>query len=449
MGSDRLDWKESRDPESSERDSNIEFMQEEIKKRPLNRKKMFKRMSWIAVLAAIFGAVACLFFLLLEPVFNRLLYPDETAVVGVTFPEETATEEITPEEIRENEEEKAATEEQDRIRKEVEAVLNERDSTGESAQHVFDDLKVIADDAQPFLADVTGITSDTDWFNDPYETKGTVSGFILAVSGRDMQVVVNRREIVDAQRILITLNGGAVVEGSVRAADPTSGFVVLSADISGLDADARNLIRAAELGTSSMGTLTGQMAIAAGRPTSTENGVAYGVISSVGRDLEMTDSAFRQMTAQIYAGKDASGVLINLSGQIIGVIDMSHSRSDMPGTLCAVGVSELKDLIEKLSAGGQKAYLGIQYAEVPEEVRSSQSIPDGIYVSRVEEDSPAMNAGLQTGDIISSAAGTEVFTRTGFTRILLGAQPGEMMPMHIYRPSGEGYSEMDLTAELQ
>ena len=66
MGSERLDWKEGRDPESSERDSNIEFMQEEIKKRPLNRKKMFKRMSLIAVLAAIFGAVACLFFLLLE-----------------------------------------------------------------------------------------------------------------------------------------------------------------------------------------------------------------------------------------------------------------------------------------------------------------------------------------------------------------------------------------------
>ena len=70
-------------------------------------------------------------------------------------------------------------------------------------------------------------------------------------------------------------------------------------------------------------------------------------------------------------------------------------------------------------------------------------------MSRVEEDSPAMNAGLQTGDIISSANGTEVFTRTGFTRILLSAQPGDMMPMHIFRPSGEGYSEMDLTAELQ
>ena len=445
--------KDGRDPLSGSGsdypDINTSFIEEEIKKRPLNRRKMVKRMSSTAVLAAVFGAVACLFFLILEPVLNKVVYPEETQSTGVTYPEETPAEEITPEEIRDNEEEKAATEEQDRIRREVEEILKELDGEGGIAERLYGNLKSIAEDASPFLVDVAGITSDTDWFNDPYETRGTVSGFIIAINGNEMQVLVNDPDLPDADRILVTLNGGATVEGTVRSADSLSGFAVLSADISSLDAEAREQVRVAELGTSSSGILVGQMAIAVGRPTAAENGIAYGAISSIGRDLEITDSALRQMTAQIYAGSDASGVLINLSGQIVGVIDMSRRRSDMPGTLCAIGVSELKDLIEKLSAGETKAYLGIQYADVPEEIRSSQSIPDGIYVSRVEDGSPAMNAGLQVGDIISEAGGTEVFTRSGFTRLLLAAHPGDHMSICVMRHSGDGYSRMNLSAELE
>ena len=92
-----------------EQDSDIGFLQEEIKKRPRNRKKMMRQMMTIAIMAAVFGAVACLFFLLLEPIFTRMLYPEE-AVTGVTYPEETEIEELTPEEMLVNEEEKAATE---------------------------------------------------------------------------------------------------------------------------------------------------------------------------------------------------------------------------------------------------------------------------------------------------------------------------------------------------
>ena len=44
-----------------EQDSDIGFLQEEIKKRPRNKKKMMRQMMNIAIMAAVFGAVACLF----------------------------------------------------------------------------------------------------------------------------------------------------------------------------------------------------------------------------------------------------------------------------------------------------------------------------------------------------------------------------------------------------
>ena len=55
----------------------IEFIKEKVKERPLNRRKLFKRTLLTASMAAIFGLIACVTFLVLEPVFSNLLYPEE------------------------------------------------------------------------------------------------------------------------------------------------------------------------------------------------------------------------------------------------------------------------------------------------------------------------------------------------------------------------------------
>ena len=55
----------------------IEFIKEKVKERPLNRKKLVKRTLLTASMAVIFGLIACLTFLVLEPVFSNLLYPEE------------------------------------------------------------------------------------------------------------------------------------------------------------------------------------------------------------------------------------------------------------------------------------------------------------------------------------------------------------------------------------
>ena len=203
--------KEDELKESAEiRDPHIGFMQEEIKKRPLNRRKMVRRMTYVAVMAAVFGAVACLFFLLLEPIFNRMLYPEE-AVTGVTYPEETIAEEVTPEEMLVNEEEKAATEEQERIRAEVERYLSDKEKGAEAAERMYTSLRQVAAEARYFLVDVSEISSDTDWFNDPHETRGTASGMIIAKTDSEIQVLVYAPNIDSAQTIQVTLFDGSSV----------------------------------------------------------------------------------------------------------------------------------------------------------------------------------------------------------------------------------------------
>ena len=434
--------------DSAGQDPNIEFVQEEIKKRPLNRKKMMRRMMMTAIMAAVFGAVACLFFLLLEPIFNRMLYPKET-VTGVSYPEETETEELTPEEMIVNEEEKAATEEQERIREEVERILQDREQGAEAIRGMVGSLRSTAAQARAFLVDVSAISSDTDWFNDPYETRGTVTGIVIAKTDAEVQVLVYAPEIDSAQSIQVTFADGASVEASIRARDRVSGLAVLSAAIENLDSESKDQIQVAELGTSTQSALAGQLVIAVGRPTGTNGSISYGAVTSASTNLDILDSGLMQITTDIYGSRQASGVLLNTDGLVVGVIDTRHGRQDLPGILCAIGVTEMKPLIEKLSAGGKKSYLGVQCTDVPEDVRERMSIPEGVYLSEVADDSPAMQAGLQKGDVITSMGGEEVHYSTTISRILLEQEAGTEIGVTLMRPSGEGYTEMELTVTLE
>ena len=429
-------------------DPKIEFVQEEIKKRPLNRKKMMRRMMMIAIMAAVFGAVACLFFLLLEPIFTRMLYPEE-AVIGVTYPEETETEELTPEEMIVNEEEKEATEEQERIRAEVERILQEKTSGQEAVRSLMNTLRSEALGSRYFLVDVSEITSDTDWFNDPYETRGTVSGMIIAKTDSEVQVLVYSPEIESAQTIQITFFDGTSVEASIHGQDRVSGLAVLSADIEDMNSGSKDQIQVAELGSSAQSTLTGQIVIAVGRPTGTSGSIAYGAVTSASANLGILDSGLMQITTDIVGSKQGSGVLLNPEGLVVGILDTRHGRSDLPNLLCAIGITEAKQVIEKLSAGGKKAYLGVQCTDVPEDVRRRMDIPEGVYVSKVADGSPAMNAGLQKGDVIISMNGEEVRYSTTLSRILLEEDAGTEIGITLMRPSGEEFTEMELTVMLE
>ncbi len=467
MGSEHSDWKENmqdklqeiKDKKQSaetgssskpkEQDSNIGFVQEEIKKRPLNRKKMMRQMMMIAIMAAVFGAVACLFFLLLEPIFNRMLYREE-AVTGVTYPpEETATEEVTPQEMLVNEEEKEATQEQERIRQEVERILQNKDQGAETVEALYDTLHSAAVGARYYMVDVAKISSDTDWFNDSYETRGILSGMIIAKTDSEVQVLVYSPGIDSAQSIQIIFYDESSVPGTIRSYDRVSGFAVLSAEIANIDENVKENLQPAELGSSSSSALSGQPVIAVGRPTGTSGSIIYGAVSSASENLPITDSGFLQITTDIYASSLASGVLIDPDGKVVGIIDSLHVRADMPNILCAIGITETKMLIEKLSAGGKKAYLGVQCTDVPGEVRSRMNIPEGVYLSGVENDSPAMKAGLQKGDVIISMAGEDVYYSANISRILLNREAGAEIDITLQRPSGEGYTEMELAVTLE
>lgn len=481
--------KEQQSDLDSEISSEINFLQEKIKERPVNRKKLVRRTVITVVMAMVFGLVACVTFLLLEPVINRMIYPEEEAEI-VRFPEEE--QEVRPEDMAADEaelqiirEEEAAENQSGTAQKPEEQVAEGQEDMAEEEpgqdgtaadegddpaenpegeispeeekvialekyQELYGVLGELRTEVEKSMVPVTAVTSDVNWINDTLENTGVTSGLLIADNGRELLILAGYRELKDADSIMVSF-GDDQKEATVKEIDQTTGLAVLALPLSELSAQQREAITYASLGSSAGRALVGQPVIAVGSPIGVSGSVCYGMVTSQGTALGLMDSNYKLLTTDIYGSRSASGVIANMRGEVVGILYNSEENSDMQNRLCGIGISELKRTIEKLSNGEKMVYLGIHGAEPNGVISQEYGLPKGAYITRIDMDSPAMQAGLQNGDIIVRVGDTDVVSYTDFVNILMKAQVGQNLRLTVARQSqGKGeYQEMSVTVALQ
>ncbi len=426
------------------------FISEKIKQRPINRKKLLRRTAITFFLAIVFGIVACFTFLFLQPVFSDKLYP-EAEPEKISLPEETIQDELTPEEmyvddnaILENEVQNLEASQQDKI----DAALASYSFTASDYGKMMSSLKAVAADVSSSLVTVTAVSSDTNWFSESFESSGSASGVIVANNVTNYFIVTPSAAIAEAESIRVTFCNGAVATAEISLSDDITGLSVITVRRATLTEITRDKVSTATLGSSNTGTLTGIPVIAAGSPIGIQDSISYGIITSEKTDLGLEDSYYKLLTTDIYGSTKGTGVLTNLNGQVIGIIDMSYNTEDLQNHICAIGITELKGLIEDLSNGRNRAYLGIHGATIPADVQESESIPAGAYVIQTELGSPAMQAGIQSGDIITSINGQEVGTYEQLVTKLSGCSPEEIATFSVKRQGPNDYIDLEIEATL-
>lgn len=424
-----------------------EFLREKIKEKPVNKKKLLRRTIITAVMAVVFGIVACLTFLILEPVINNWLYPEEEAK-QVQFPEETVTEEMKPEDMLTEEAIEEEMENAELEEEQIEELLSQVQFGIEEYQMMYEELAALAKDVSRSLVTVTGVTSDVDWFNNTYENEATSSGVIVANNGRAMLVLVSANSIKNADSVVVTFCDQKQAEAELIQKDSITGFAIVSVPLLDIDEDTMDVINIATLGSSNAGDLLGSPIIALGSPLGTSGSVCYGVITSTGTAIDEPDSAYTLLTTDIYGSQNATGILVNLRGMVIGIIDNSYNTEDRANLLSACGISELKRTIEKLSNQEARAYLGVHGTDVPEEAVLESGIPRGAYIKEIEMDSPAMAAGIQSGDVIIEMGEKSVSSYKELLNILYSAKPGEFINVKLMRQGVDTYLEMAVEVTL-
>lgn len=470
----------------SEITSEITFLQEKIKERPVNRRKLVRRTVITVVMAMVFGVVACVTFLLLEPVINRMIYPEKETEI-VRFPEEE--EEVSPEDM-------AADEEELQIIREEEAAGNKEDgsedpdgqeitatggettteapgdkegtgsgentageispeeaakiTTLEEYQALYGVLGELRAEVEKSIVSVTAVTSDVNWINDTLENTGVTSGLVVADNGRELLILTGYQELKGADSITVAF-GGEQKEASVKETDQATGLAVIAVPLQELSGEQLEGIAYAVLGSSAGRILVGQPIMALGSPVGISDSVCYGMVTSQGATLGLLDSNYKLLTTDIYGSRSASGVLANMRGEVVGILYNGQESDDMQNGLCAIGISELKRTIEKLSNGEKMVYLGIHGAEINSVIYQEYQLPKGAYVTGIDMDSPAMQAGLQSGDIITKVGEEDIVSYAEFVNILMKAQVGQNLKLTVARQNqGKGeYQEMAVTVTLK
>ena len=269
----------------------------------------------------------------------------------------------------------------------------------------------------------------------PRERKGLGSGFIVSEDG---YIVTNQHVIEDADEIEVAINGiEDPVPAEVAWSDFSLDLAVLKVDPAKIDQELSPL----KMGDSSK-IRPGDWAIAIGNPLGFEHTVTVGVISALGRPIQIptddrqvrTYQNLIQLDAAINPG-NSGGPLLNNQGEVIG-INTAVSRAGQ-GIGFAIPVNEIKDIVTELQNTGEvsRPWLGIAFSEITKEVQEYFSLDnqDGVVIIEVYKDSPAEKAGLKAYDIIKEIDQKPVKSTSDVSELIKDKEVGDKIMFKVIR----------------
>lgn len=424
-----------------EQNQDSDFMIEKIKERPVNKRKLLRRTLTTASMAVIFGLIACLTFLILEPVISNWLYPEE-APRPVELPEET--EEISPEDmlVQDVPEETPENTEITLEEEQIQEILSGIEWNEEDYRALYSSLSEYVGELSRSIVTVTGAVSNVDWFNESYESEGAASGFIFYDNGKELLILVDRTNIAKADTLSATFYDGTEVTATVKQYDSNTNLAVVAVDLSSVEDSLRQTLLIAPLGTSSTKNLPGTPVVALGSPMGIPGSVCYGMITASDSLLYMADANYNLLYTDIFGSQSSSGVIFDLQGRVLGIITNGKAASDMHNMVGAYGISELKRIISKMGNGTEPGYLGIIGTDVTAEANEELGVPYGAYIREIYMDSPAMLAGIQRGDVIVEINGEEISRFSDYTNMLLEQRVGATLSVKVMRQVQNEYREM-------
>lgn len=420
----------------------FEFITEKVKDRPLNKKKLIKKTLMTVLMAVIFGLIACLTFAFLEPVISNWLHPKEE-IEKIEIP--LVTEEMLPGDMMAHEETvtKPSQEVIDTLKSEIKISVKDYQKLYQSIHSMVLSMKSAE-------VTVTGVTKEVDLFQSTYESTGKSVGYIFAQNSTEIMIMAEKEKVEGIENIEVTFVDGSKVGAQIRGTDENTGLAVLVVEKEGMTTGTQQVISCVNLGSSSLSTLIASPVIAMGNPLG-KPAVVYGMITSMDTTISMADANYKLLTTDIYGGSDANGILVDFNGKVVGIIQQDFNDENTPNLISALGITEIKSALQRMSNGLENSYLGIHGTEVPQELIDSKEVHSGIYVQEIELDSPAMNAGIQSGDVIVNMGKNKISSIADYVKVLEEWQPGETQQIILMRYGQNGYkaAKVEVTVGLR
>jgi serine protease Do len=252
------------------------------------------------------------------------------------------------------------------------------------------------------------------------------SGFIVNADG---YVVTNNHVVDGATEIKVTLADGREMAAKVLGRDSKTDLALLRIDAKGLPVVA--------LGDSTQ-LQVGEPVMAIGNPFGLEQTVTTGIVSATGRVIgEGPYDDFIQTDASINPG-NSGGPLINGKGQAVGINTALFSQhGGSVGIGFAIPINLAKPVLTQLAAAGrvERGYLGVAVQRVTPDLARSFKLdgPQGALVASVAHGSPAMKAGVRSGDVIVEYDGHRIGRSDELPRVVAETPIGKDVSLVVVR----------------
>ncbi len=285
-----------------------------------------------------------------------------------------------------------------------------------------------------------------------YKRIGLGSGVIIDKEG---YILTNEHVISGATQIKVKLSDGREYDAEIKGTDPHSDLAVIKID-------AHNL-PVAVLGDSDQLEI-GEWVVAIGNPfgfaiENPEPTVTVGVISALHRYVpalgrrERSYDDLIQTDAAINPG-NSGGPLVNLGGEVIGInTAIITTTGGYQGLGFAIPINKAKTILNKLIRGEKVLYgwLGVRVQDLNEDLRDYFGLKEkqGVVIVKIEEGSPAEEAGLKEGDLILSFNNQGINTTRDLIRMVSFSEVGKLYSLGILREGKEILIKIKIGARPQ
>lgn len=288
--------------------------------------------------------------------------------------------------------------------------------------------EVYAANVQSTVGITTSVTTNYWGFQTTSAASG--SGFIISSDG---YILTNYHVIEDSSSVTVTMYDGSTYDAEIVGYDESNDIAVLKIDATDLapvilgDSDNLNV---------------GDSVVAIGNPLGELTfSLTSGCVSAKDRQVTLSGGLTMdliQTDAAINSG-NSGGALFNLYGEVVGVTNAKYSSSSSSQASIdnigfAIPINTIRPIVESIIENGyvSKPYIGVSVGNVSQESQL-YGLPKGGAIVEITEGSPAEEAGLQVGDIVTAANGSEITSSDDLVRVVRAAKAGDELKLTVYR----------------
>ena len=379
-----------------------QFIQEKIVRQPLSRRQIVRYIILTVICAVLFGTISAVCFTVTKTVVRKIMGQEKIEESrSITIPKD---EPETSAPVQQTQE--ASTEETEPVEEKVRSELEKYPYSLEDLNKMYGNLRTLVSEADSSIAAIHSIQHEKDWFDNPIETTGQFSGVVIDARKEEVLILAPTEAIETADSLEVAFSDSAVLPGAVKQTDSL------------------------------------------GSPAGMVHSSSYGFISYIAKNVQMTDGNARVLYADIKSKADAGTFLFNTEGELVGWATDRYEQDVDTGMKTFMSISDYKGALELLSNGIQVPYLGIEGQEVTSEMEKN-GMTSGIYMIAAAAESPAYNAGLQPGDILSGINDIKIEGMKNFQAQVEKLHVGDRITVTVQRNNGKDeYKEIEFAVTM-